>query len=170
LQTRCKPLSLPFGRSLNVCFGSLADIAARSRTVRFTPDSGHSSVEVGYPKSAIVDKAAASRRVVGSGNQAAGSSSEGIVVFRLVDARGDGPHGHEFRRVADRGDLALRLANVRKRPSAGSAACDRGLRDPLVRRHSDDCHRANPLAALRVTSHRPPMANCAWSFIATAKG
>ena len=33
-------------------FGSLADITARSRHVRFTPDSGHSSVQVGCPKSA----------------------------------------------------------------------------------------------------------------------
>jgi len=32
--------------------GSLADITARSRHVRFTPDSGHSSVQVGCPESA----------------------------------------------------------------------------------------------------------------------
>ena len=36
----------------DVRFGSLADITARSRHVRFTPDSGHSSVQVGCPKSA----------------------------------------------------------------------------------------------------------------------
>jgi hypothetical protein len=36
----------------NVRLGSLADITARSRHVRFTPDSGHSSVQVGCPKSA----------------------------------------------------------------------------------------------------------------------
>ena len=35
-----------------VRFGSLADITARSRHVRFTPESGHSSVQVGCPKSA----------------------------------------------------------------------------------------------------------------------
>ena len=34
----------------NVRFGSLADITARSRHVRFTPDSGHSSVQVGCPR------------------------------------------------------------------------------------------------------------------------
>jgi hypothetical protein len=38
---------------LNVRYGSLADIRARSCHVRFTPDSGHSSVQVGCPKSAI---------------------------------------------------------------------------------------------------------------------
>ena len=37
---------------LNVRYGSLADIRARLRHVRFTPDSGHSSVPVGCPKSA----------------------------------------------------------------------------------------------------------------------
>jgi hypothetical protein len=37
---------------LNVGFGSLADIIQRQRHVRFTPDSGHSSVPVGCPKSA----------------------------------------------------------------------------------------------------------------------
>jgi hypothetical protein len=36
----------------DVRFGSLADIAARSRHVRFTLDSGHLSVQVGRPKSA----------------------------------------------------------------------------------------------------------------------
>jgi hypothetical protein len=41
-------LSLP----VDVRFGSLADIAARSRHVRFTPNSRHSSVHVGRPKSA----------------------------------------------------------------------------------------------------------------------
>jgi hypothetical protein len=32
-----------------VGYGSLADITARPRHVRFTPDSGHSSVQVGCP-------------------------------------------------------------------------------------------------------------------------
>jgi hypothetical protein len=35
-----------------ICFGSLADMTARSRHVRFTPDSGHCSVQVRCPKSA----------------------------------------------------------------------------------------------------------------------
>jgi predicted transcriptional regulator len=35
-----------------VRFGSVADITARLRHVRFTPDSGHSSVKVGCPQSA----------------------------------------------------------------------------------------------------------------------
>ena len=39
--------------SVNVRFGSLADITTRSRHVRFNPDSGHSLVQVGCPKSAI---------------------------------------------------------------------------------------------------------------------
>ena len=38
---------------MNVRFGSLADITARSRHVRFTPNSGHSSVQLECPKSAI---------------------------------------------------------------------------------------------------------------------
>jgi hypothetical protein len=37
----------------HVLYGSLADIKARSRHVRFAPSSGHSSVRVGCPKSAI---------------------------------------------------------------------------------------------------------------------
>jgi hypothetical protein len=37
----------------NVRYGSLADILTSSRHVRFTPDCGHSSVQVGCPKSAI---------------------------------------------------------------------------------------------------------------------
>jgi hypothetical protein len=41
------------GAASDVRFGSLADITARSRHVRFTSDSGHSSVQVGCPKSAI---------------------------------------------------------------------------------------------------------------------
>ena len=41
------------GRRPNVRFGSLADITARSRHVRFTFDSGHSSVQVGCPLCAI---------------------------------------------------------------------------------------------------------------------
>ena len=32
----------------NVRYGSLADIAARSRHVRFTPNSGHSSVQLDF--------------------------------------------------------------------------------------------------------------------------
>jgi len=44
---------LLLSRVPRVRFGSLADITARSRHVRFTPDSGHSSVQVGCPKSAI---------------------------------------------------------------------------------------------------------------------
>ena len=39
-------------QTMNVCFGSLADITACSRHVRFAPDSGHSSVQVGCPTSA----------------------------------------------------------------------------------------------------------------------
>jgi DNA-binding transcriptional ArsR family regulator len=38
-----------FARAVNVRYGSLADIAARSRHVRFTLDSGHSSVQLGCP-------------------------------------------------------------------------------------------------------------------------
>jgi hypothetical protein len=38
-----------FARAVNVRYGSLADMPARSRHVRFTPDSGHSSVRVGCP-------------------------------------------------------------------------------------------------------------------------
>jgi hypothetical protein len=38
--------------ALYVRYGSVADITARSRHVRFTPDSGHSSMQVGCPKSA----------------------------------------------------------------------------------------------------------------------
>jgi hypothetical protein len=37
----------------DVRYGSLADITARSRHVRFIPHSGHSLVQVGCPKSAI---------------------------------------------------------------------------------------------------------------------
>jgi hypothetical protein len=37
---------------VHVRFGSLADITTRSRHVRFTLDNGHSSVQVGCPKSA----------------------------------------------------------------------------------------------------------------------
>jgi len=42
----------PTGNFLNVRYGSLADITARLRHVRFTLDSGHSSVQMGCPKSA----------------------------------------------------------------------------------------------------------------------
>ena len=45
----------------NVRFGSLADITARSRHVRFTPDSGHSSAQVECPKSAMYGRTAPSR-------------------------------------------------------------------------------------------------------------
>ena len=41
--TETPPSHYPSSRPLNVRFGSLADITARSRHVRFTPDSGHSS-------------------------------------------------------------------------------------------------------------------------------
>ena len=37
---------------INVRYGSLADIVQRPRHVCFTPNSGHSSVRVGCPKSA----------------------------------------------------------------------------------------------------------------------
>src|SRR6478609_6542218 len=43
---------MPMLAAANVRLGSLADITARSRHVRFTLDSGHSSVQVGCPKSA----------------------------------------------------------------------------------------------------------------------
>jgi hypothetical protein len=36
---------------MNVRFGSLADILTSSRHVRFTPNSGHSSMQVGCPNS-----------------------------------------------------------------------------------------------------------------------
>ena len=39
-------------RRLNVRFGSLADITARWRHVRFAPNSGHLSVRAGCPLSA----------------------------------------------------------------------------------------------------------------------
>src|SRR4029077_1704179 len=42
----------PKGYVRDVRYGSLADITARSRHVRFTPYSGHSSAQVGCPKSA----------------------------------------------------------------------------------------------------------------------
>ena len=38
--------------SIDVRFGSIADITPRARHVRFTPDSGHSSVQVVCPLSA----------------------------------------------------------------------------------------------------------------------
>ena len=49
------------GRASDVGLGSLADIAARARHVRLTPDSGHSSAGVGCPKSAITGHSNASR-------------------------------------------------------------------------------------------------------------
>ena len=54
--------------------GSLADLTSRSRHVRFTPDSGHSSVQVGCPKKVpIVDigeRIAAVRRSAQGGHMA----------------------------------------------------------------------------------------------------
>jgi NAD(P)-dependent dehydrogenase (short-subunit alcohol dehydrogenase family) len=47
------PAGLADSRVRQVRFGSLDDITAGSRHVRFTPDSGHSSVQVGCSKSAI---------------------------------------------------------------------------------------------------------------------
>jgi hypothetical protein len=44
--------SSPREASRDVRFGSLADITARSRHVRFTPDSGHSSVQLECPTGA----------------------------------------------------------------------------------------------------------------------
>jgi hypothetical protein len=45
LRKRLKPASLPqHGRLADVRFGSKADISRRNRHVRFTPESGHSSV------------------------------------------------------------------------------------------------------------------------------
>jgi hypothetical protein len=46
-----KPRLTPNRRTLqpNACFGSIAGIAARSRHVRFTPNSRHSSVQVECP-------------------------------------------------------------------------------------------------------------------------
>ena len=46
------PLPLILAEHTDFRFGSLADITARSRHVRFTPDSGHSSLQVGCPLSA----------------------------------------------------------------------------------------------------------------------
>src|SRR6476660_10628351 len=40
-------------QTLDVRYGSLADITDRSRHVRFSSDSGHSPVQVECPKSAI---------------------------------------------------------------------------------------------------------------------
>jgi hypothetical protein len=54
-RTRAVPKGPPArfsSMSVNVRFGSLADIAPLSRHVRFTPDSGHSSVRMGCPKGA----------------------------------------------------------------------------------------------------------------------
>src|SRR6478609_11603618 len=48
-----RPLGSGFRTVLShVRFGSLADIRTSPRHVRFTPDSGHSSVQVGCPLSA----------------------------------------------------------------------------------------------------------------------
>jgi hypothetical protein len=44
-------------RRLNVRFGSLADITARWRHVRFTPNSGHLSVRAGWRLVPIADSA-----------------------------------------------------------------------------------------------------------------
>jgi len=77
----------------NVRFGSLADITVGSRHVRFTPDSGHSSVQVGGPKSAI------SRRPLGKSARVPASpeirfdrvSDEARFVYRLVNESGRDP-------------------------------------------------------------------------------
>ena len=42
-----RPEQLVMFQAADVRFGSLADIIQRQRHVRFTPDSGHSSVPVG---------------------------------------------------------------------------------------------------------------------------
>jgi hypothetical protein len=55
----------------DVRFGSLADITARSRHVRFIPDSGHSLVHLECPKSAI------SRYAYGEVNSASGAYGPG---------------------------------------------------------------------------------------------
>ena len=46
LQAPLQTLSLPFGRSLNVRYGSLADISERTRGVRFTPEGDMLSVSI----------------------------------------------------------------------------------------------------------------------------
>jgi hypothetical protein len=56
----------------NVRFGSLADIMARSRRVRFIPDSGHSSVQARCPKSAI----SGHLQMQGAGTLASGSKTD----------------------------------------------------------------------------------------------
>ena len=48
-------------RRLNVRFGSLADIAARLRHVRFTPESGHAQRQHQCPLSANSRRGAASK-------------------------------------------------------------------------------------------------------------
>ena len=51
LGSRCMSKRITQSKS-RLFFGSLADKTTRSRHVRFTPDSGHSSVRVGCLKSA----------------------------------------------------------------------------------------------------------------------
>ena len=46
-------ISSRYAKSVYVRYGSLADITARSRHIRFTPDSGHSAVQLECPKSVI---------------------------------------------------------------------------------------------------------------------
>jgi len=52
LGSRCMSKHITQSKS-RLFFGSLADITARSRHVCFTPDSGHSSVQVRCPLSAM---------------------------------------------------------------------------------------------------------------------
>jgi hypothetical protein len=51
LGSRCMSKHITQSKS-RLFFGSLADKTTRSCHVRFTPDCGHSSVQVGCPKSA----------------------------------------------------------------------------------------------------------------------
>jgi hypothetical protein len=49
----CSPAPSAHCITVNVRYGSLADITARSRHVRFTPNNGHSSAQVARPLCAI---------------------------------------------------------------------------------------------------------------------
>jgi hypothetical protein len=75
-------------RPTNVRFGSLADITARSRRVRFTPDSGHSSVRVGVRKvpTAVISRSGKPRRHSAGGSPQPNSSplGQGRQVYRFV--------------------------------------------------------------------------------------
>jgi hypothetical protein len=78
---RPKVLSSP----TDVRFGSLADIVQRPRHVRFTPDSGHSPVQVGCPLSAI----SGHLQKQGAGTLASGSKTDrstDIAGVRLAEA------------------------------------------------------------------------------------